>query len=268
MSADSERYLLQRDAYPVLADALGEHVETVISVHQLRRGLCHAYIIGRPHHFDAVILQSSGSTELRGFGHDASALYELLRVIPHWSCVDVAPESAHALGQLIEQQLGITVRYYADLHHALKRPVVPCHSAAVRQLAPSDISLLETAPEEVRPAGFETMHALLTEGIVAAALIEGRFVACAYTSARSRDYADLAVATLEPWRNRGFARSAAALVAQKVQEAGQIPVWSTGEDNAASLRVAETLGFTKATALTYVILQGNKAWIPIPFTRP
>ena len=96
---------------------------------------------------------------------------------------------------------------------------------------------------------------MLTEGVAAAAIVDDGIVAIAFTSARSRDYADVAVATLEPWRNRGFAAAAAALVAGKIQEAGQTPVWSTGEDNLASLRVAEKLGFTRECELTYVIPQ-------------
>jgi len=122
----------------------------------------------------------------------------------------------------------------------------------------SDTPLLEAAPKAVRGAGFESAEAMLTDGLVAAAIVEGQIVSIAHTSARSRTYADIGVATLEPWRNRGFSSAAAALVAQKIQEAGQIPVWSTGEENFASLRVAEKLGFTKEGVLTYVMLQQER----------
>ncbi|SRR5260370_41734909 len=111
---------------------------------------------------------------------------------------------------------------------------------------------------ELRWTGFESTQAMLSDGLVAAAIVEGHVVAIAHTSARSRDYADIGVGTLEPWRNRGFSSAAAALVAQKIQEAGQVPVWNTGEGNYASLRVAEKLGFTREGLLTYVILQPER----------
>jgi RimJ/RimL family protein N-acetyltransferase len=258
MPLSSDGYLLKREAYHVLADVLGESPQTVIAVHQLHRGLCRVYILGTPGQFDAVIIEIPASAELMGYGHDVNALYELLQVIPDWDCIDVAPDCAQALGQLIELRMGIRVRYYGDIHHALRKPVVPWHHPAVRQLTLRDAPLLETALEELRWTGFESTQAMLSEGLVAAALVEGHVVAIAHTSARSRDYTDIGVGTMEPWRNRGFSSAAAALVAQKIQEAGQVPVWSTGEDNYASLRVAEKLGFTREGLLTYVILQPER----------
>jgi hypothetical protein len=41
-----------------LARALGDTPETVISVHQLTRGLCAAYVVGDPSQPEAVVLQS------------------------------------------------------------------------------------------------------------------------------------------------------------------------------------------------------------------
>jgi RimJ/RimL family protein N-acetyltransferase len=43
-----------------------------------------------------------------------------------------------------------------------------------------------------------------------------------------------------------------------VQKARQIPVWSTGENNYASLRIAQKLGFTKVTERTYVIVNSKR----------
>ena len=57
----------------------------------------------------------------------------------------------------------------------------------------------------------------------------------------------------EGWRGRGFATAAACLVSQAVQAVGLTPVWSTGEDNYASQRIAEKLGFTQIVRRTYVI---------------
>jgi len=63
-------------------------------------------------------------------------------------------------------------------------------------------------------------------------------VVIAHTSARTEHYADIGAFTLKEWRGHGLATAAASIVAKRVQEVGQTPVWSTGEDNLASLRVA------------------------------
>jgi predicted GNAT family acetyltransferase len=95
---------------------------------------------------------------------------------------------------------------------------------------------------------------LLTHGIAACAIVAGQIVSFAHTYARSERHADIGVATVEAWRGRGFGTAAASLVARRVQEAGQTPVWSTGEDNAASLRVARKIGFTQVSRRTYLVL--------------
>ena len=55
------------------------------------------------------------------------------------------------------------------------------------------------------------------------------------------------------WREKGFATAAASRVAQEIQAKGKVPAWSCGEDNIASLRVAQKLGFTEVGRRTYVI---------------
>jgi predicted GNAT family acetyltransferase len=61
------------------------------------------------------------------------------------------------------------------------------------------------------------------------------------------------VTTLPEWRGRGLSTAAAALVATVIQDAGRTPVWSTGEGNAASRRVAEKLGFREVARRAYLI---------------
>jgi len=239
----------------VLADALGDTPETVISVHLLRRGLCRAYVVGDPSHFDGAIIQADALPgEPTGFGSDPEVLWDLLKSVQGWDCVDVASECASALGERIEREMGVRVRYYGDVYHILSKPVLDFHNEAVRQLTLADLKLLESAPAELRGGGFGSLRGLLSDGIVACAIASGRIVAIAHTSARTERHADIGVFTLERWRGRGFASAAASLVAKRVQEAGQIPVWSAGEDNVASLRVAQKLGFTERSRATYIIL--------------
>jgi len=238
-----------------LADALGDTPETVISVHLLRRGLCRAYMAGQPVRFKGAIVQADDlPTEPTGFGSDPRVLWDLLRSAKGWDCVNVVPGCAPALGELIEGETGVRVRYYGDIYHVLSRPAPGFESEVVRRLGLADIKLLESAPAELRGSGFGSPRGLLSDGVVACAVVSDQIASIAHTSARTECHAEIGVYTLENWRGRGFATAAAAIVARCVQEMGQIPVWSAGEGNRASLRVAEKLGFREVSRRVYVIL--------------
>lgn len=243
----------------ILVDALGDSPETVISVHLLTQGLCDAYVAGGPEHFRGLILQSHQDPgEPTAFGTDARVLWELLKMARGWWCVNVSEACALRLGSIVEEETGRAVRYYRDVYHTLTRPAVPLKHEAVRRLNLADLAMLDAAAAEVRGGvGWASSEHMLEEGIVAGAVVEGRLVAIAYTSARSRQHADIAVNTLEEWRSLGLATAAASLVAREVQERRQVPVWSCGEDNYASLRVAHKLGFAEVLRRAYVIPQGR-----------
>ena len=241
------------EEHQALASALGDTPESVISVHLLARGLAEAYVAGDPTRPGGVIVQGGPDPgELMSFGSDAAALWELLRLVEGWWCVSVVEPRAEDLGRVIEERTGSGVRYYGDIYHVLRGPVASIHHEAVRLLTPDDLELVEAAVE-VRGSGWDSTQEMLEEGVVAGAVVKGDLVAIAFTHARSVRHADVAANTLRKWRGRGFASAAASLVAQRLQEAGQTPVWSTGEDNLASLRVAQKLGFTPMTRRTYVI---------------
>lgn len=245
---------LPRADHPVLARAIGDTPISAISLHLLLRGLGKAYVAGNPAHFEAAVVQSTlYPLEPVGFGANAPAMWTLLRAMSDWDCVSVSLDCAPALGNLIESETGRRVRYYGDVYHALTTPAATFQHDAVRLLTPADLPLLAAAPEEVRGAGWASALDLLEQGIVAGAVVDGQVVAIAFTSTRTPRHADIGVHTLAPWRRQGLATAAASLVAQQVQAAGQIPVWSTGEDNWASLRVAQKLGFAEVARLTYVI---------------
>jgi RimJ/RimL family protein N-acetyltransferase len=154
---------------------------------------------------------------------------------------------------MIEQELGVSVRYLDDVCHVLTQPVTTYHSQAVRQLTLADLELLASAPPELRGSCWDTLDRLLSQGICACAIVSGQIVATALTAARSQRHADVGVYTHPNHRGRGFARAAASMVAQRVQEAGQIPVWGAGEHNTPSLRIATKLGFEEVSRRTYVI---------------
>ena len=230
-------------AAAALADALGDTPESTIAVHLLARGLARGYTVGRSASFAGAIVQEiADPREPVGFGSDAD-----------WECVEVASAVAPALGRLVEAGLARPVRYYGDVHHRLDRPAAVFGHELVRQLGPGDAARLDAAPGELRPRSWGSSVRLLAEGIAAAAVVDGQVVAIAFTSARTAGHADIGVATLEPWRGLGLATAAASLVAARIQAEGQTPIWSTGEANLASLRVAAKIGFVEVSRRTYVI---------------
>ena len=239
----------------VLADLLGDTPMTVISASRLKQGMCDAYIAGSlPNNVDAaIVFDAYCSDEPCGFGTDAEALWQLLKKTDGWGCINVDNACAASLGALIEDDRGTAVRYYGDVCHALLEPVHYSPNERVRLLTLGDTARLAKAPAEVQGNGYKTHDALLTDGIAAGAVVDGNIVAIAHTYAETDLHADIGVSTVEQWREKGFATTAASLVAQEIQAKGKVPAWSCGEDNFASLRVAQKLGFTEVGRRTYVI---------------
>lgn len=249
--------LLEPEQHPVLAGALGDTPETVQSVHMLGRGTCKAYVAGDPARFDGAIVQPiDWPEEPTGFGLDPEVLWALLRLAEGWTCVLVASECAPALARIMEAELGCRTRFLDDVNHLLTRPVTAYRDPAVRRLALADLELLASTPLELRAGLWPSARELLTEGIIASAVVAGEIVATALTAACSDRYAEIGVYTLEAYRGRGYATAAASLVAQAAQKGGRTPVWGAGAHNQASLRVAQKLGFEEVSRRTYVIRSG------------
>jgi hypothetical protein len=245
---------LEPRQFGLLADALGDTPQTTISVHLLRRGLCRAYATGNPERFLGAIVQDMHAPdEPTAFGADPQILWKLLQIIPGWACIEVESGCAAELGEIISTNTGKQIRYYEDVHHVLVQPVRAFTHTAVRKLTLSDLDLLKSTPDMAQDSGFGSLQKLLEEGFVACAIVAGQIVSIAHTYARTTRHADIGVRTLAAWRGHGFATAAASMVAGCIQEAGQRPVWSTGEDNWASLRVAQKLGFVEIARRTYVI---------------
>ena len=237
-----------------LADVIGDTPMTVISGSRLKHGMCDAYVAGMLPDVTAVLVfDAYCPDEPCGFGSDADALWQLLKATEGWSCINVDTACAASLGALIETDIGTSVRYYGDVCHALLEPVHHYTNKAVRLLTVEDVKHLTKAPAEVQGNGYKTYEAMVTEGIAAGAVVDGNIVAIAHTYAETELHADIGVSTIETWRKNGFATAAASLVAQAIQARGKVPAWSCGEDNIASLRVAQKLGFTEVGRRTYLI---------------
>ena len=244
------------EQFDELADALGDTPDTVISVHLLRRRLCNVHLAGNPCSAIAGVIQAAFDlTEPMGFGSDPQAIWELLKTMAGWNCISVPSECAADLAKTISEQKHTGIRYVEDVYHTLTRPASVLRNDAVREFTLADLELLESAPPHLRKNCFENTRALLTEGSVAGAIMNGRVVALAFTSALTPLHADIGVNTLGEYRCRGFASAVASVVARAQQQAGRIPVWSTGDFNSASLRVAQKVGFLEVFRRTYVVLK-------------
>jgi len=246
---DEERHLL--------AEALGDTPETTIAVHLLRRGLCSAFIGDEP--AEAAIVQNLAlQGDVYAFGVSLDAIKELLDVATGWRRVSAPKPVGLLLGAAVEQQTGLSMNYETVVYHTLKTPVVDYHDTAVQRLAQQDSHLLTAAPPQLQIGEFGDMNTLLGEGVVACAIVDGDVVTIAYTSAITERHADIGVMTLEPWRGRAFATSAASLVAEEVLRLGLVPVWTTMDDDFASIRIAEKLGFAEVSrrAVISVATQG------------
>ncbi len=237
-----------------LAGVLGDTPMSVISTSRLLMGPCNTYIAGTMEDFTAaLVFDPYCPEEPCGFGIDAEALWDLLKAVDGWKCVNVDAACAVPLGEQIAAARGVEVRYYGDIYHTLLDPVQQHENRHVRRLRYGDMELLAGAPREVRGSGYGTAGAQIISGIAACAVIDDAIVSIAHTYAETALHTDIGAATLEKWRGNGFATAAASLVAEEIQEKGKVPVWSCGADNVASLRVAEKLGFTEVGRRVYVI---------------
>ena len=218
------------------------------------RAACSAYVVGEPTRFDAaVVLLQDNMGELQGFGEDPEALWSILGPLEGWRAVAVSASVAPRLGALIRASTGGNVAYYGDVYHTLTRPVVAHSHPDVRQLTVDDRALFEGVADDLKPGIRGDVESVLREGFVAGAVVDDRIVSVAHTNATTARYADIGVFTHEDCRNRGYSTASAAIVAEAIRESGRTPVWSCGEDNLSSLRVAAKLGFDEVSRRTYVI---------------
>jgi len=246
---------LAEDGRRALAEVLPDTPENVIARHVLGRSLCKAWVLGPIKCFRAAIVQYNFlPAEPVGFGGDARGIVELLGSVEGWECVFLRSSLAPAVAEFVERQMGLASRLYGEVCFVLEEPVPSFEHEAVRLLGPQDAGLLSEAPPELQGAGWGNIETMLADGVAAAGIVDGRVVAIAHTSGHTRRYADIGVYTHEGHRNRGLSTAAASLVARRVQQLGLTPVWSTGCDNLASLRVAQKLGSTEVSRGTYVIL--------------
>ena len=241
----------------LVADALGDTPETVIPSHLLRRGLAEAFVAGAPSQFDAAIVQSLSLTdEPWCFGSDPFILWELLRQLDDWGQRRMSPnvtaDLAGPLSSLVRREKIAQVQHCGDVYHTLVGRINSYAVPEVRPLDLGDTDLVTAFEKDPNRLSYKTFDDLLTNGLAAGAVIDGRLVAIAHTNAITAGYGDIGVVTEPAHRGTGFATASASIVARRIKDLGRTPVWSAGEDNAASLRVAAKLGFVEVSRRVYL----------------
>lgn len=244
---------LKADEKRLLAESLADAPENCIEVHFLRRNLCRAWIAGDPRSPLASLIQPQVSPDELRAGGAPEDIWNLLQGIGSWASVEVDAGLADTLAGLIEHRTGLAVRTCDDIYFVGRLPVMTHPHPYVRLLAPVDRHLIDALPESRAGECWGGSDVLLREGFAAGAVVSGRLVAVAFTSARTDRYADIGAFTVPGWRRRGMASLAAAHVASAVQNRDLVPVWSCGADNAPSCRLARGLGFAEHARLSYLI---------------
>jgi hypothetical protein len=240
-----------------LRTAIGEAPETLMSLEQLRRGLCRVCVLGSLDHLQAVaVMPNVFPGDVSVYGNTAQATFALLRQMDLWEAADVTAAQARPVAEWLGWATRRKVIFSREHFFTLERPAPTIPHPAVRILGEADLPLLEAATEPLGMGDwrFGSAAALLVEGLAAGAVTNGELVAVAFTAAAGERYMDVGIVTREDARGQGLATAAAALVCAEVQAGGRTPVWGTSEENQASLRVAAKLGFREVSQRVYLNL--------------
>ncbi len=247
--------------YRELEGALGVAPLTVIPLHCARRGAALTLLHGPLSSPRAVLIRRDDlPREISAHGHDAAAIWSLLETQREYDCVEVDGAIVPALQALMAPHFR-HVRLYADIYYALTDPAAlvepACPDLTTRLLMEEDVELLDRAPRRLGLDGFGSNAAGLSQSVAAGSIVEGELVSVAQAGAYAGRYADVGVYTREDFRGRGLSTRAAWLVMRELLERGWVPLWSTGEDNHASQRVALKLGLTEVYRSTFLVVKSS-----------
>ena len=244
---------IDQDGCRRLADAIGHDEQA--SAGFLRKGEAKAFVEGDPAQPAGAIIQwDCLPAEPVGVGSDPGILYEILQSVDGWTAVDVDYEVAEPLGKLIEERTGRGVHYVESLDFELRQPVKVVRHELVRELGAADASLFDEpiVADFKQNFGIDPREHL--GGSAAGAIVDGRAIGLVAGGNVGDGYADLGAYFVEKYRGRGYGTAATSIVCGKLQAQGLIPVWSTGEGNAAALALLRKLGFELSECGRYVVL--------------
>ena len=105
MKATSSKYKpISQKACRAFAGTLEDSADNVATKHFLQRGLTRIYMDGEPDNYRAAILQDiDDPTEPDGWGEDPELIWELLKCVDGWDCIEVDMECGKPLGEIIKR---------------------------------------------------------------------------------------------------------------------------------------------------------------------
>lgn len=179
-----------------------------------------------------VVREGDGQTLYALGAPSRQILSEALRAAPTAELL-AAPESQPHLAQVLG-----AAGTRASLSRLLHPERLPA-DGETRLLGPRDGQCLASLPADLR----DELTQVLQRGPLAVALCAGVPVSFCYAGAVSETLWDISIDTLAPYRRRGFAGQAVSAMVRHMRGLGRPPVWGAAEDNPASFRLAEKLGF-------------------------
>lgn len=150
----------------LLRSAIGEAPETLMSLAQLRRGLCRAFVVEPPERPLAAAVQPDAFPgDVRLYGNDAQAIFALLRELDGWEAADVAAAQARLLAAWLGWATRRPVIFSREHFFTLETSAPALPNPVVRMLGEADVPLLEAATEPLGMGDwrFGSAQALLAE---------------------------------------------------------------------------------------------------------
>ncbi|NJO07841.1 MAG: GNAT family N-acetyltransferase [Chloroflexaceae bacterium] len=127
---------------------------------------------------------------------------------------------------------------------ALPDIAAPAH-AEVRRLTASDVHHLHGLSDDIRwiSGTWDGPEALAASGYGWGAFVAGRLAAVTCSFFVGSTYEDIGIVTEPQFRKQGLSTTCAGALCGDIRARGHLPSWTTSQDNTASRRVAEKLGF-------------------------
>jgi hypothetical protein len=240
------------DERDTICQTLGDSPFTIIPSYMIRQPSVNIILNGTPTDIKGLVIQSHElMEEPTAFGTSVQMIMDCLQQINGWTCVNVALELADELAEILQKTIQCPIRQYDDVYYVLDHLIdlqeLSVDKVTFRFLTVSDDVLLENAPSNLLSADLGDY--------VVGAIVDNRMVAISHASAISEQYADVGVHTDEAWRKMGISTHLSRMVMHRLQSKDYTPVWSTGESNHASQRVADKLGMKFYGNRKYLILE-------------
>ena len=237
-----------------LAETLSDIPEHCIAIHALRTNRCRALLMGDVASPQAAVIDPFLTEgELIGWGSDPGAIADAAMQMPNWKYLEVSSSMAHSVQRALERRLRRPVDRVQDVYHTLAVPAPAIEHPAVRLLAGEADAELYAETAKAFNDDPEDARRNVLEGPVAAAIVDGRVVGSVEANVRTARYANMCAELLSTHQKLGLGTACAALAAKAVQDMGLIPVWSVAHNNAASLRVAEKIGYREVGYWVYLL---------------